>query len=280
MESFFQATIRRYFDVELPPDHARRKRWPLLIALHGYQGNKNSMMRVAQQIAGGAMVVISLQGPNQFLRRFGKNPKNFRVGFGWGTMYKMEESVQLHHHDLETLIQTRRARVPGRPSPGIPAGVFASLFDSTTATCLHTRGRFAAPLESAAEFPSTGRRIRRTTRPPPTFCTSLPAWIHGTRGRKTWKFGGNWLSAQVRWISASTILLTNFPGLPFPTSGDGYRSTCKKRCQVRGVRCQGIAGQCNGARFACPLRSARGRVCGGDRTPDTWHLTPSFQNLC
>lgn len=115
MESFFQATIRRYFDVELPPDHARRKRWPLLIALHGYEGNKHSMMRVAQQIAGGAMVVISLQGSNQFLRRFGKNPKNFRVGFGWGTMYKMEESVQLHHHDLETLIQLAARRYRADP---------------------------------------------------------------------------------------------------------------------------------------------------------------------
>ena len=62
-------------------------------------------MRVAEQIAGGDMVVISLQGPYQFLRRFGKNPKNFRVGFGWGTMYKMEESIQLHHRDLETILQ-------------------------------------------------------------------------------------------------------------------------------------------------------------------------------
>ena len=105
MECFFRTSIRRYFEVELPSNHARRKRWPLLIALHGYEGNKNSMMRVAQQVADGAMVVISLQGPHQFLRRFGRNPKNFRVGFGWGTMYKMEESIQLHQRDLETIIQ-------------------------------------------------------------------------------------------------------------------------------------------------------------------------------
>jgi predicted esterase len=51
------------------------------------------------------MVVISLQGPYQFFRRFGRNPKNFRVGFGWGTTYKMEESIELHHRDLETVIQ-------------------------------------------------------------------------------------------------------------------------------------------------------------------------------
>lgn len=105
MENFFRSAIRRYFNVELPRDHARRKRWPLLIALHGYEGNKESMMHVAQQIADGAMVVVSLQGPHQFLRRFGKNPKNYRVGFGWGTMYKMEESVHLHHRDLDTIIR-------------------------------------------------------------------------------------------------------------------------------------------------------------------------------
>lgn len=104
MEGYFRSSIRRYFTVELPAARARRKRWPLLVALHGYQGNKDSMMRVARQIAGGAMVVVSLQGPYQFLRRFGTNPKNFRVGFGWGTMFKMEESIQLHHHDLETTI--------------------------------------------------------------------------------------------------------------------------------------------------------------------------------
>ena len=73
--------------------------------MHGYEGNKDSMMRLARRIAGGKMVVISLQGPYQFFRRFGRNPKNFRVGFGWSTTYKLEESVELHHRDLETVIQ-------------------------------------------------------------------------------------------------------------------------------------------------------------------------------
>jgi predicted esterase len=105
MECYFRSSIRRYFDVELPSGPSRRKRWPLLVALHGYEGNMNSMMRVAQQIGDGALVAVSLQGPYQFLRRFGKNPQNFRVGFGWGTMFKMEESLDLHRHDLETVIQ-------------------------------------------------------------------------------------------------------------------------------------------------------------------------------
>ena len=38
-----------------------------MIALHGYQGDKDSMMRVARRIANGKMVVISLQGHNPVL---------------------------------------------------------------------------------------------------------------------------------------------------------------------------------------------------------------------
>ena len=105
MERFFRSAIRRYFEVELPPDHARRRCWPLLVALHGYEGDKDSMMRVAQRIADGKMVVLTLQGPYQFFRRLVKNSKDFRVVFGWGTTYKLEDSIDLHHRDLETIIR-------------------------------------------------------------------------------------------------------------------------------------------------------------------------------
>ena len=104
MEHFFTSPIRRYFEVELPRQHNRKKRWPLLIALHGYQGDMTSMMRLARRIADGRMVAMSLQGPNQFVLRDGNETKNFRVGFGWGTTFKVEESHQLHHRDLRAVI--------------------------------------------------------------------------------------------------------------------------------------------------------------------------------
>jgi predicted esterase len=104
MEKVFRASVPRYYELEPPPNYARRRSWPLLIALHGYEGNKDSMMRMAQKIGGGSMVVISLQGLHQFFRRFGRNPKHFRVGFGWGTTYKIEDSIRLHHSDLETVM--------------------------------------------------------------------------------------------------------------------------------------------------------------------------------
>lgn len=114
MEQFILSAIRRYYEVELPEAHASRRRWPLLIALHGYMGDKSSMMRVARRIAGSRMVVIALQGPNQFFLDFSSDAPDARqtprVGFGWGTTYKMEESIELHHHDLRTLIDLAAAR--------------------------------------------------------------------------------------------------------------------------------------------------------------------------
>src|SRR5512143_3184592 len=105
MEQFLRSSIRCYFELELPHASPRRKRWPLLIAMHGYEGDKDSMMRLARRIADGRMVVVSLQGPNQFfVRRGNAQPVSYRVGFGWGTTYKMQESVRLHHHNLQRLI--------------------------------------------------------------------------------------------------------------------------------------------------------------------------------
>lgn len=105
MEKFFRSAIRRYYEIEFPRNYDRRKRWPLLLALHGYEGDKDSMMRVAQHIGNGNMVVISLQGPYQFFHRLLRNPKNRRVVFCWGTTYKIEDSIQLHHHDMDTIIR-------------------------------------------------------------------------------------------------------------------------------------------------------------------------------
>jgi predicted esterase len=109
MELSFTGTIRRYYELEIPKAARGRRPWPLLIALHGYQGNKDSMMAVARRIAAGQMVVISLQGHNQFFLRYGTNdltdPKTFPVVFGWGTSYKVEESVRLHHQAIRRLIR-------------------------------------------------------------------------------------------------------------------------------------------------------------------------------
>ncbi|MGH9453292.1 MAG: alpha/beta hydrolase [Terriglobia bacterium] len=113
MEHFLTSAIRRYYQLEVPSATGpsatgQDKRWPLLIALHGYEGNKDSMMAVARAVGGSNMVVISLQGPHQFFIERGRNDptqrRNYTVGFGWGTSYKMEEAVELHHENIRELI--------------------------------------------------------------------------------------------------------------------------------------------------------------------------------
>jgi predicted esterase len=104
MEQFILSSIRRYYELELPTFRSNRRKYPLLIAMHGYEGDKDSMMRVARGIANGNMVVISLQGPHQFFVA-AKGPTDRRVGFGWGTTWKMEESIDLHHSNVKALIR-------------------------------------------------------------------------------------------------------------------------------------------------------------------------------
>ena len=115
MEQYLISPIRCYFELELPRRHDSRQRWPVLIAMHGYEGDKDSMMRLARRIGDGKMVVISLQGPHQFFLADGEEPKKFRVGFGWGTTYKMKESVELHHRNLRALIARAARRYGGDP---------------------------------------------------------------------------------------------------------------------------------------------------------------------
>lgn len=106
LEKTFEQSISIYYDVHLPAGHSRRRRWPLLIALHGYEGNKDSMMKLAARIAGDSFVIVSLQGPYQFLVRKEVNGQpEVRPGFGWLTRHKPEDSIALHHRNVLRVIE-------------------------------------------------------------------------------------------------------------------------------------------------------------------------------
>jgi predicted esterase len=132
MEQSFKQAIPRYYEIEIPKGPPPRRGWPLLIALHGYQGDKDSMMRVALKIAAARMIVISLQAHNQFFQRYGKDDltdtRSYRVVFGWGTSYRMEESVRLHHEAVRRLI-----RVAVRDHRADPQRVFLLAFSQACA---------------------------------------------------------------------------------------------------------------------------------------------------
>lgn len=143
MEQFFVSRIHRYYEVEWPSaaklESRSRRRWPLLIALHRYQGDKDSMMRVARRISGGSMVVMSLQGHNQFFIKYGTDdltdPKTYRAGFGWGTSYRMGDSINVHHSGIHALI-----RLAVRRYHADPRQVFLSAFSQACSLSAFARG--------------------------------------------------------------------------------------------------------------------------------------------
>lgn len=83
--------INLYYDFYKP--EKAEKPLPLLIAVHGYGAHKRYMMREAQIIADNKFAIVSLQAPHQHYR---ETDKGLKVGFGWLTDHKPEESVQLH----------------------------------------------------------------------------------------------------------------------------------------------------------------------------------------
>src|SRR5215831_7618522 len=89
--------ISCYYDLYVPASYNTDQQWPLLIALHGYEGAKESMMRLALSINDSDWLIASLQGPYQFIVPAKDGSDSRKVGFGWLTPYKSAESVALHH---------------------------------------------------------------------------------------------------------------------------------------------------------------------------------------
>lgn len=94
------AEIKLYYDLYIPEN--ARPRAPLLIAVHGYGAHKRYMMREARAVAPEDWVIASVQAPHQ---HFSKLDAGYRIGFGWLTDHKPEESVALHHKFLLDVIE-------------------------------------------------------------------------------------------------------------------------------------------------------------------------------
>jgi predicted esterase len=85
---------------------------PLVIALHGYGGDKSSMMRLMRRILrdgedGSCDFLIACpQGPHQHLVMPTEESPNLGYGFGWLSNFKPEESVAMHHNLIREIIET------------------------------------------------------------------------------------------------------------------------------------------------------------------------------
>ncbi|MEO5859404.1 MAG: hypothetical protein ABIR33_10695 [Pyrinomonadaceae bacterium] len=94
------AEINLYYDLHIPEDATSPA--PLLIAVHGYGAHKRYMMREAKMVAPDNFMIASIQAPYQHFR---PTSDGYKIGFGWLTDFKAEESVALHHKFLNDLLE-------------------------------------------------------------------------------------------------------------------------------------------------------------------------------
>ena len=95
-----RAEINLYYDLFVPETAGENA--PLLVAVHGYGAHKRYMMREARLIAPENCVVASIQAPNQHFR---PTDNGYKVGFGWLTDFKPEESITLHQKFVTDVIE-------------------------------------------------------------------------------------------------------------------------------------------------------------------------------
>jgi predicted esterase len=104
-ERTLRAEIKIYYDLYVPPE-AEGRAGPLLIALHGYGASKGQMMRLARHLAPEGFSIAALQGFHQHIREPLVEGGPLRFGFGWVTNFHAEESIELHHHAINSLIDS------------------------------------------------------------------------------------------------------------------------------------------------------------------------------
>jgi predicted esterase len=98
-----------YYDLYVPEGEKPK---PLIIALHGYGGDKASMMRLMRRVLGGGedgagdYVIACPQGPHQHLVMPTEESPTLGYGFGWLSNFKPEESVAMHHQLIREIIET------------------------------------------------------------------------------------------------------------------------------------------------------------------------------
>jgi len=95
-----------YYDLYLPEGGDPKS---LIIAMHGYGGDKSSMMRLMRRVNERDYAIACLQGPHQHLVMPTKESPELGYGFGWLSNFKSEESVAIHHHLIRGIIETLTA---------------------------------------------------------------------------------------------------------------------------------------------------------------------------
>jgi predicted esterase len=93
--------------LDLPP--AVDARTLLVLTLHGYGSNPETMLQLSSMALGEGAIIASLRGPNQYY--LGGRPGPGRdTGYNWGTVAHSERNIELHHEIVRTISADLRAR--------------------------------------------------------------------------------------------------------------------------------------------------------------------------
>jgi predicted esterase len=101
VERRFTQEFPRYYDLYVPDGPGP---FPLVVAMHGYGGDKSSMMRLARRIDEASFAIASLQGPHQHIVPPEAAGAALKFGFGWASNFKFAESLALHHDAVRRVL--------------------------------------------------------------------------------------------------------------------------------------------------------------------------------
>jgi len=101
VERRFTQDFPRYYDWYVPDGDGP---FPLLVAMHGYGGDKASMMRLARRISDTRYAIAALQGPHQHVVYPEARGQALKFGFGWASNFRFEESLALHAEAVRRIL--------------------------------------------------------------------------------------------------------------------------------------------------------------------------------
>ena len=92
----------------------------LVLTLHGYGSNPETMLRLTAAMTPADHVSVSLQAPHPFYLE----PDNFEspVGYGWGTRNDMPAAIALHHRMVRSVLELAGQRYGIGPERRVLAG--------------------------------------------------------------------------------------------------------------------------------------------------------------
>ncbi|PWU12209.1 MAG: hypothetical protein C5B51_01125 [Terriglobia bacterium] len=99
IERTFSVKLNAHYLLRTP--HAHTPQMPLIVAVHGFGSNSETMLELTQKLFDFPVVIAAIQGPNQFFL----GADTGQVGYGWITSKRPDESIRLHRDMILHVLQ-------------------------------------------------------------------------------------------------------------------------------------------------------------------------------